>query len=183
MAPAFQVTYLQEFDPGVQERVRRRFAKDIGFLMSKDFHELCFYGEQLPPLSLRRARYLPINVLMFFAREVLSMRNGRQITASFILMLNPEMPTLALPMGMGIKLYTAFEDGHLLITNSFPVLESPRPGTNVDKQSSAGKGMDVWAFHLKRIAEYEGRGQRPDPLLDFNRYILLSNQEEDAIIG
>lgn len=181
MAPAFSISYILENDPRIQERVRRRFSKDIAFLKANGFRELCFYGEQMPPLTLRRVRYLPIIVLMVFGREVIHVSDQRQVTASFALLVHLERATIAVPMGMGTKLYTAFEDGSLLITNSFPVWEPPRAGTNVEKQSSAGRGIDAWTFHQARLAELEREGKTRDHCLDFGAYVRMSNQEEQSI--
>jgi hypothetical protein len=99
---------------------------------------------------------------------------------TFLLLENPKKATLALLLGMGIKLYTAFEDGSSLITNSLPIWENPGHGMNFEKQASAGRKMDIWTFHQKRLAELEGQANGPDSLLDFNRYIRQSDQEEES---
>lgn len=107
MASKFPIAYIQDFQPEARARIRKRFSKEIDYLKANGFQELCFYSEQTPPLSLRRIGYMIILVLMFFSQEVLRVQGQRQVTASILLLVHPERATLALPMGMGIKLYTA----------------------------------------------------------------------------
>jgi hypothetical protein len=117
-------------DPGLQSRVRSRYAKDIEALARLGFRTLCSCVEQLGPYSaiLR----LPMMLLMLSFREVLLIRPPLRVAAASLLMTHPDPPTVALPMGMGVKFYSGFSDGSVLVTTSFQSYAVPRPASPIE---------------------------------------------------
>src|SRR5262245_39226065 len=109
----FDITYSQEFDPAIHERVRRRFRRESDALAANGFRELCFYNEQLGPWSA--IAYSPVLLTMRWQREVVRVRGRLEAIATFLLMSHGDPPTIALPFGLGVKLYTRFTDGTILI--------------------------------------------------------------------
>jgi hypothetical protein len=88
-------------DPGLQSRVRSRYAEDIEALARLGFRTLCCCVEQLGPYTaiLR----LPMMLMMLSFREVLLIRPPLRVAVGSLLMTHPDPPTVALPMGMGVK--------------------------------------------------------------------------------
>jgi len=109
--------YVLATDPDFHSRIRARYSRDIESLTSLGFRQLCYYMEQLQPFSA--VFQLPMLLLMFLHREVLTIQSPLRIAPGFVLLYHTDPPTIALPMGMGIKLYTGFTEGSILITCTF----------------------------------------------------------------
>jgi len=173
------ITYVEEFEPDVQARVRARFDRDMKALATLGFRELCFYREQFGLFS--GILNLPTFLLMLSVREVMSLHKGLQAGASFILMYHQHPTTLALPFRMGVKLYTGFADRTLLISTNFGSCALPRPGSGVVKNSSRRTLTDAWDFHRQRIGDLVTEGKQVHRSVGFNDYVELSRQEEVAL--
>ena len=110
--------YILTTDPQNHSRIRARYSGDFEALTKLGFHQLCYYIEQLRPFSA--VFQLPMLLLMLAHREVLIIQSPLRISSGFLLLYHIDPPTIALPMGMGIKLYTDFADRSILISYTFP---------------------------------------------------------------
>jgi hypothetical protein len=88
---------------------------------------------------------------------------------------------VALPLGLGIKLYTRFTDRTLLVSTNFQSCAGSQPGSNVIKHSSTCTIDDVWAQHKQRIRDLEAAGKAIRSSVGFHDYVEASQQEEAAI--
>lgn len=127
------VTYVPDVPPAIERRVRVRYADQVHALTELGFEELCCYSELLGNYSLLHS--LPTVILMLSRREVLSWRPRLQAAVSFLLLRHRHPETIALPLGLGVKFYTGFADGTLVLTASFVSIAVPRANTGVRKQS------------------------------------------------
>jgi hypothetical protein len=169
--------YVQQHDLKVQSRVRRRYARECGELAAHGFEELCFYSEQLGPYT--GLLYFPMALLMLFKGEVLGGHGRFEVGGSYVLMYHRHPSAIALPLGLGTKLYTGFTDGTLIISASFASCLQPSGGTVV-KHASKLPLDEAWRQHQQRVAAAEAQGKQVRPAFDFERYVEMSRQEDAA---
>ncbi len=171
------IAHVQQHDPNIQSRVRRRYSRECGTLAAHGFEELCFCSEQLGAYSA--LLYLPMTLLMLFKGEVLGGHGRFDAGGSYMLMCHRRPWTIALPLGLGVKLYTGFTDRTLLVSASFASCLAPA-GDSVIKHASKLPLDQAWTLHQRRVEEMEGQGKRVIQALDFDRYVEMSRQEESA---
>jgi len=173
------INYIEELGPDLHARVRARFARDIETLTGLGFRELSFYSEQFGLFSSFIG--LPISLAMLLKREVIRLESGLQVRASFVLMFHARPATLALPLGLGIKLYTRFTDQTLLVSTNFPSCLVSQSGSNVVKCSSTSNIAGAWAEHQQQVRELEAGGKTVRRSVGFRDYVEASQQEERAV--
>ena len=171
------IAYVQQHDPGIQSRVRRRYSGACGTLTAHGFEELCFYSEQLGAYSA--VLCLPMTLLMLVKGEVLGGHGRFEAGGSYVLMRHRHPWTIALPLGLGVKLYTGFIDGTVLVTASFTSYLQPADGS-VIKHASKLPLDETWTTHQRHVDEMEGQGKQVMRELDFDRYVQMSRQENNA---
>jgi hypothetical protein len=170
--------YTQITEPDLQAQVRARYSAEIQSLTAIRFHPLCFYLEQLGPFSA--LLQLPILLLMLSKKEVLAIRRPLRLGAGFMLLAHPQPPAIALPMGMGVKLYSSFTDGSLLISSTFAPAAVPGPGSPIAKITGLAGTQDTWRLHQDRLRQLEEGGKIVQAQTSFDTYIAMSRQEEDT---
>lgn len=170
--------YILVTDPNIQSRIRARYVHDIESLTALGFRHLCYYSEQLKPYSA--VLQLPMLLLMFAHKEVITIQSPLRISAGFILLYHTDPPTIALPMGLGIKLYTDFSDRSIQISYTFPSPAVSRPSLLIHR-IAATKGLDeAWRLHQSQIHDLEGNGKVVLPQTSFNSYVDMSRREEET---
>lgn len=168
--------YILATDPDVHSRIHVRYSRDIESLTKLGFRHLCYYMEQLQPFSA--VFQLPMLLLMFLHREVLTIQSPLRIAPGFVLLYQTDPPTIALPMGMGIKLYTGFTEGSILITCTFSNMGAPSPSPYI-RRIETTKGLnEAWQIHQSNVREVEGNGKVVLPQVTFNSYVDMSRREE-----
>jgi hypothetical protein len=120
-----------------------------------------------------------MTLLMLYKREVLGGHGRFDVGGSYILMYHRHPSTIALPLGLGVKLYTGFTDGTLLVSASFDSCLQPS-GDTVVKYSSRLPLDEVWRQHQQHVAEAEAQGKQVRPAFNFERYAEMSRQEDGA---
>ena len=171
------IAYVQQYDSNIQSRVRRRYSRDYSTLAAQGFDELCFYSERLGSFSA--VRYLPMTLLMLFKGEVLGGHGRFDAGGSYLLMRHRHPWTIALLLGLGVKLYTGFTDGTVLISANFDSCLQPA-GDTVIKHASALPLDEIWRLHQRRVEDVKGRGKQIVQALDFDRYVEMSRREDAA---
>jgi len=169
--------YILLTDPKVAGRVRARYSNDVTSLSALGFRQLGFYMEQLGPFSA--ALQLPMLLIMLAKREVLVLPSPLRLAAGFILLYQIDPPAIAVPMGMGVKIYTDFMDQTILISCTFSSYAVPRPGSMITKLTSAAGIDEVWRLHKQRVLELEGSGKAAVSHSSFQSYVNMSRREED----
>jgi hypothetical protein len=171
------IAYIQQHNRNIQSRVRRRYSREYEALVSHGFEELCFYSEHLGTFSA--IRYMPMTILMLANREVLGGHGRFDAGGSYVLMRHREPATIALVLGLGIKLYTGFTDGTVLISANFDSALQPA-GDRIVKYSSKLPLDETWTLHQQRIQEFESYGRQIMETADFDRYVDMSRREDGA---
>jgi hypothetical protein len=152
-------------------------SRECDALAAQGFEELCVYSEELGAYSA--LLYLPMTLVMLFKREVLGGHGRFDAGGSYMLLRHRHPGTIALPLGLGVKLYTRFADGTLLVSASFASCLRPA-GDRVVKHASNVPLDEAWALHQRRVAEVERRGGQVLPALDFDGFVAMSRQEDGA---
>jgi hypothetical protein len=170
--------YSQITDPDLQMKVRARYDRETASLRGLEFHHLAYCLEALGPLSA--VYQLPVLLLTLPKKEVLAFPSPLRLAVACALLAHTEPPTIALCMGMGVKLYSAFTDGTILISATFrsqavpdllsPIIKSP-PARNVE---------DAWAVHQGHVSALEGQGRVVSRAISFNDYVSISRLEENG---
>ena len=168
--------YILVTDSHIQSRIRARYTHDIESLTKLGFRQLCFYTEQLKPFSA--IFQFPIMFLMLLHREVLTIQSPLRISPGFILLYHTDPSTIALPMGMGIKLYTGFTEQSILIKCTFDNAAVPNPNPYI-RRNATTKGLDeAWHLHQYQVRDLESNGKVTLQHLSFNSYVDMSRREE-----
>ena len=150
------ITYVEDVPPAIARRVRARYADQVHAMEQLGFHELCCYSELLGDYSLLlqpRQRDLHADEAAKCCIAARVCRRLRRSSCSATRM--PE--TIALPMGMGVKLYSGFADGTLVITANFVSTAVPRANSGVRKQAEVMSIPRAWQRHQERVATFTGR--------------------------
>jgi hypothetical protein len=171
------VNYIEERSHDVQVKVRARFRGDIDALAALGFRELTFYGEQFGLFS--SVFSVPMWLMMLAKREVMRLTRGLQVNASFILMQHNNPATVSVPLALGVKMYTGFTDGTLLVSTNFPSCVPDEAGT-VMRASAKAAIADSWAGHQQRVRTLEAHGKQIRSPIGFEYYVEISRQEEMA---
>jgi hypothetical protein len=172
-------TFLRDVPETTQRRVRERYADDIRQLSAAGFSEYCFYSELLRPYSL--IRDFPMLVLMRLQREVISRYPRLRAAGSYLLMQHDSPPTIALPMGMGLKLYTGFIDRFILVSASFRSYAIPENNPLVQKHGYDVSIEEVWRLHRRRAEDNLALG-RTFREASYEHFAEMSALEENAVL-
>jgi hypothetical protein len=84
-------------------------------------------------------------------------------------------------LGLGIKLYSSFSDGTVLVTVNFPSCNiAAGSGSSVIKEDSTMDQAGAWTRHQHRVRELESGGKILLRSVNFDQYVEMSRREETA---
>ena len=169
--------YSQITDPPLQTRIRARYATDIDLLHPLGFRLLAFTLEALAPYSA--VLQLPVLLLALSRREVLIFPRPFRLAVANVLLGHSDPPTIALCMGLGVKLYTAFTNNTQLISSTFQSQAVPGPTSSITRIHPFPSLELAWTGHKERVREWLGQSRVPHPGVSFETYVAMSRREED----
>jgi hypothetical protein len=169
--------YSQITDPSLQTRVRERYQRQTTALQAMGFRHLAYCLEVMGAFSA--LLQLPVLVLAGVHREVLVVRRPLRLAAANLLLSHNDPPSIALCMGMGVKFYTSFSDGTLLISSDFTSHAVPRPGSRIVRLLPSATLGETWNVHKVRASELATDARRLPLSVDFRDYLEMSRVEED----
>lgn len=169
--------YSQITDPKLQARLDTRYAKEVAQLKQFGFRPLAYCLEDLGPYSA--LKQLPVVLLAFFKGEVLKIQKPFRLGSANMLLTITNPPAIALCMGLGVKFYSLFSDGLLMISSDFQSHAVPHLRSKIVRLPPQPTLEQTWIEHktqvLKRAAEVELASDR----LTFEDYVEMSTLEED----
>lgn len=171
-------TLTREVSDATKAKVRQRYGADIQRLSALGFREYCFYTELLRPYSL--ILNFPIVVMMKMQREVVSRYPRLRAGGSYLLLRHDSPPTMALPFGMGVKLYTGFNERFTLITANFKSLAIPDNNPLIQKHGDVVPLYEAWQLHQRRTQDNINLG-RTFQDATYELFVQMSEQEENAM--
>lgn len=169
--------YSEVTDLSLQSRVRSRYEREMTELRQQGFHHLAYTMEALGPLSA--VYQLPVLLLTLPKREVLVFPPPLRLAVANVLLAREGPSTIALCMGMGVKLYTGFGDGTLVISSTFQSRAIPNPTSPIIKTPPSPRVEQAWSTHREAVRALEAQGKEVRLDLSFQAYVLLSHREED----
>ena len=164
-------------DSELQERVRRRYARETAALQRLGFQLLGFLLETEGAYSA--IWQLPTLLFMLAGREVLSFSRPLRLGVATALLRRSDPSTVALCMGKGVKLYTGFSDQTMVISSTFRSYAVPRPTSKIIKPSPSASIEAVWPAHSEYVARLEAEGRSIQPTGTFDEFVQLTKREED----
>lgn len=171
------VQYMEVLQSDVQERVRKRFAPEIDILMGMGFRLQSFCGSTLPPLSA--ITFLPVLLLMLAKREVVWVHGLLQLTAVSPMLIHRSEAAYAEVLALGVKYYTRFTDGIILVTTSYENL--PPPVKEIQRQAVPGV-VEAWQAHRGRVLKRAEDGRQVDKSLSFEKFHDIAAREDSAVL-
>jgi Zn-dependent protease len=147
--------YTEISDPSVQSRVRTRHASKTAPLQTLGFHHFAFCLELLPPYSA--VSKFPL-VLMTFGKEVLVFPKPARLGIANILLSHSSPSSIAGITGLGIKFYSVFSDGTLLISSNYRSPLVPSPNSRIIKNPHCQTTEEAWLAHKQKAAEIRSAG-------------------------
>jgi len=169
--------YEEISDPVLDAKVRDRYSKEIASLENLAFRYLASCLESQGRFSA--IWQFPVLLLTLPKKEILVFPPPLRLAIANALMCRQDPPTIALCMGMGVKLYTPFEDSTILISSTFQSFAVPHPGSSIIKPPPSLTIGEAWTSHIESVRSLGSvRGGQRD-VGTFQDYVMLSHQEED----
>ena len=169
--------YTEITDLKRQSRVRARYNREMASLQALGFRHLVFCVEALGPFSA--ILQLPTLLLMLSKKEVLVFPSPLRLAVANVLLVHRHPSSIALCMGMGVKIYTRFTDHSLLISSTFRSHAVPCPNSPIIRNLPSPTPEEAWISHKKRALEMEALGKTIANSGSLDDYIELSKREED----
>jgi len=174
-------TCIEITDPKLQSRIRARYGSEIASIQDLGFRHLAFTLEALGPFSaVSKLLLIP---LMLQAKEVLAFPFPLRLGTANVVLVHFGPSSMATCMGMGVKFFTNFSDGSLLISSTLPshaALQNPTEdsNSNIVRTPPCLTPAQAWLSHKRRIEQLETQGKticNTDSLQD---YADISRRED-----
>jgi Zn-dependent protease len=171
---AFKQDYTEITDPTIQSRVRTRHSSKIASLQALGFQHFAYRLEALPPYSA--VSKFPL-ILMMFTKEVLVFPKPARLGVANILLAHSSPSSIAEILGLGVKFYSVFSDGTLLISSSFPGALAPGPDSRIIKNPHCQSAEEAWVLHKQKVAELGAQGMSARSLSSFADYVEIERMK------
>ncbi len=164
-------------DPELQARVRQRYESEMASLQGLGFRVLGFALEREGPFSA--ILQLPALFLMLVNHEFLTLPAPLRIGVATPLLIRSDPSTVALCMGKGLKLYTRFSDGTILISSTFYSFAVPKPTSKIIKPPPSPTIEAAWRSHQEQVGQLGSGARQVQPITTYAGFVELSRLEED----
>jgi len=173
-----EVGHVDVPDKELRERIRRRFQAEIGELTRLGFTWAFADGETIS--WLRFPLILPAITAFSLWREGIpaALHSGTRMLFGYPVLVSESEPAFANPSEDGVKFYTAFEDGTLLVSKNYDFPFTAAPG--IVRQARKATIADAWKAHQERLRAMEAIGKAVDRRMGHRDYARLSKQETAA---
>jgi hypothetical protein len=165
--------YVQIVSPEFVHRINNRYCSESKQLSSLGFQPIFFVGETFPLSRILLIFPALVFLTMLLNREVASIQNGSELCFGFPVFISSDRTTYAYPLQLGIKCYTRFQDGTILLTKNFGGKAKYGPRVVFQKTKNANIS-DTWAQHRKQIEAWEATGKQVDREVSFQAYSEIS---------
>jgi hypothetical protein len=159
-------------------RLEKRYEYEISSLKKLGFRHLAYCLEDHGPYSaLTQFLIIP---LALSNREILIFKWPFRLASANVLLSAQNPSSIALCMGMGVKIYSGFSDGTMVISSNFISSAIPRTGSKITRLQPQYTLEETWTLHK---AEVQSRLQEVNPLAEvmkFEHYVKMSELEEDV---
>jgi hypothetical protein len=174
-----KIDYIQIISPEYEQRIRIRYQSEIGQLQKLGFDYLFSYGESFQLIRLLLLLPAVAVIGSWRNRETISIQQGMKFVTGFPVLISTNKNAYAHSFGLGVKFYTTFQDGTLLVSKDFADGDFPS-GPMIIKYAQKASISDTWIEHQKRIAALETEGKRVNHQTSFQAYAEISDKETAA---
>lgn len=164
-------------DPKLQERVRTRYQQEIEALQAIGFLTLTYCHEALGRYSA--ISQFPLVFFMWPKKEIITVSRSLRLGVANVLLVHSHPPSIAECMGMGVKFYSAFSDGCILVSPSFQSQAIPRLDSPILKNPPGPTLEESWSAHVQRAKELQNLGKNLLNTKSFADYLKISKLEND----
>jgi hypothetical protein len=171
--------YSEINNKGIQTRLDERYAKEINALQALGFKHLAYCLEDHGPYSALKHSLAALYAMR--KKEVLLIHWPFRLSLANVLMAAENPPTIALCMGLGVKFYTSFYDGTVIISSDFSSRSVPQAGSKIIRLPSQGNLAGTWAEHQTKALALSGQMEFLSERMTFGDYVLMSAFEEEAV--
>ena len=171
-----KICIIQVNSPELEERIRMRYQSEIDELTDLKFIRVFSSGETISVFRLFLILPAIIIFQMWRKNEVISLRAGAKLMVGYPVLISGGNETFVEVSGLGVKFYTAFQDGCLLISKTYDDDGMPKVPTIV-KYAEKASISDMWTAHQKRIDELKTGGKRTTCETSFQAYADSSLRE------
>jgi hypothetical protein len=173
------VNYSQITGNRIQSRLNKRYGAEISALKNLGFHHLAYCLEDHGAFSaLTQFRIIP---LALSHGEILTIKWPFRLASANILMAFENPPSIALCMGMGIKFYSAFYEGTVVISSTFMSAMVPRDGSKVIRLPPKRSLQETWSAHKAEVMKQSHQAEFLTDVMTFGDYVLMSGFEVDSL--
>jgi hypothetical protein len=172
------VVHVQISSPELEQRLRMRYKSEVGQLTDLGFEYLFSDGETFS--LYRLALLLPALTvfLMWIKGEVLTIQDGAKLHVCYPVFGSKDKTAYAHPFGLGVKFYSAFQDGTLLVSKNFKGDGASRSMIVIlDGKFSI---RNTWETHRKQIELMEAEGKLVDRQTGFLTFAEIQRRESAA---
>jgi len=167
--------------PSLQDKVRARFDRDIEALEALGFREGFFMSETSPLLAA--VLQFPVLMAMFVKREVVKLTGLLRYASHHPVLLDEEVPTYAFVFALGVKLYTRFADGGVIISVNFASAAGVRPSGDLEKYAAPLAIDETWILHRHRVQRCEEEGRIVDDRLSAEDFFQMAREENRQTVS
>jgi Zn-dependent protease len=175
----FKEEYIETSDPSVRSRVSARHRSKITSLQALGFQQFACRLEVLPPYSA--ISKFPMIPLMW-SKEVLVFPKPARLAVANLLMSHSSPSCIAEVLGFGIKFYSLFSDGMLLISASYRYPFNPIPNSQIIKTRECHSVEEAWAAHKQKLQELEAEGRTIRYLTCFADYVQIEAKRQAGMV-
>jgi hypothetical protein len=119
---------------------------------------------------------------MMFRKEVLVFLKPARFGIANILLSYSSPSSIATTTGLGIKFYSVFIDGTLLISSTYRTPLVPSCGSRIIKNPHSQTAEDAWLAHRQKAAELGARGLTLRSLSSFADYVEIEKMKLEMVI-
>jgi len=143
-------------------------------LQSLGLQHFAYRLEALPPYSA--ISKFPI-ILLMWSKEVLVFPKPARLGVANILLTHSSPSSIAEVLGLGIKFYSVFSDGTLLISSSYRSPLGPGSNGQIIKNPHCQTVEDAWLAHKQKAAELGAQGLTVRNLSSFADYVEIEKMK------
>ena len=108
---------------------------------------------------------------MMFRKEVVVFPKPARLGIANILLSHSSPSSIASITGLGIKFYSVFVDGTLLVSASYRSPLVPGPNSRIIKNPDCQNAKEAWLAHNRKAAELGARGLTLRSIFSFADYV------------
>ena len=155
----------------VERRLQNRYRTEVNQLAQVGFKPIFIFGESTSLYRLVLIYPIVLYTIMLLNRETAIVK-GSRIVFGYPVLNSTDGKTYVYLMQLGLKFYTRFEDGSILLTKSFG--GTAKFGPNVIFQRLCDASIhDVWTEHNNRVQQLEAEGKRADAETGFATFYRI----------